>query len=53
MQGGDGAAMTREEASRRYQIPMEILEEYEGWAPAARSGRRWTPGSTAIRTWSA
>lgn len=23
--------MTREEASRRYQIPMEILEEYEGW----------------------
>lgn len=31
MQGGDGAAMTREEASRRYQIPMEILEEYEGW----------------------
>lgn len=29
--GGGGAAMTREEASRRYQIPMEILEEYEGW----------------------
>ena len=23
--------MTREEASRRYQIPLEILQEYESW----------------------
>lgn len=23
--------MTRQEASERYQIPMEILEEYERW----------------------
>ena len=23
--------MTREEASRRYQIPMEVLDEYERW----------------------
>ena len=23
--------MTREEASRRYQIPVEVLDEYERW----------------------
>lgn len=23
--------MTREEASRRYQIPLEVLKEYESW----------------------
>lgn len=23
--------MTKEEASRRYQIPIEVLDEYEGW----------------------
>ena len=32
--------MTRQEASERYQIPMEILEEYERWNLCGEESRK-------------
>lgn len=33
---GKGCFMTKEEASKRYRIPLEILDAYERWGCAAR-----------------
>ena len=42
--------MTIHEASERYNIPLDVLHEYERWGLCGAVKKEWGPGSMMILT---